>query len=56
MKIETLTEKIESGKFSAVIDYDSEQAIVAGFGAIPFDMRHEFLEFVQEMNRRIDNA
>ena len=37
MKIETLTEKIESGKFSAIVDYSSDTVSVdVGDGGEPF--------------------
>jgi len=37
MKIETLTEKITNGKFSAIVDYSSDTASVdAGDGGEPF--------------------
>ena len=32
MKIETLTEKITNGKFSAVVDYASDTISVSGMG------------------------
>ena len=37
MKIETLTEKIKNGKFSAIVDYGSDTVIVdVGYGGEPF--------------------
>ena len=55
MQIETLTEKITSGKFSAVMDYDNEQAIFDGFGAVPFDVYAEFMDFMRQCGKRIGN-
>ena len=56
MKIETLTEKITNGKFSAIVDYASDTASVdMGDGsepiAIPFgavDVLADFLGIVKE--------
>lgn len=56
MKIETLTEKIESGKFSAIVDYSSDTVSVdVGDGGEPFaisfcavDGLTDFLGIVKE--------
>lgn len=56
MKIETLTEKITNGKFSAIVDYSSDTVSVdAGDGGEPFaisfcavDGLADFLGIVKE--------
>lgn len=58
MKIETLTEKISNGKFSAVVDYASDTVSVdMGDGsdmiAIPFCYIEGLTEFLAIVKKRV---
>lgn len=58
MKIETLTEKITNGKFSAVVDYASDTVSVdMGDGsdliAIPFCSIEGLMEFLAIVKERV---
>lgn len=59
MKIETLTEKITNGKFSAIVDYGSDTVSVdVGDGgdliAIPFGSIEGLAEFLAIVKKRVE--
>ncbi|WP_281692956.1 hypothetical protein [Agathobaculum desmolans] len=58
MKIETLTEKITNGKFSAVVDYASDTLSVdIGDGSepfsIPFNLVGGLMDFLSTVKERV---